>query len=34
MNLRTIKQEKGYEETNGDTVMKILEEATLSLSYY
>lgn len=34
MNLGTIKQEKGCEETNGDTEMKILEEATLSPSYY
>lgn len=31
---KNYKQEKGYEETNGDTAMKILEEATLSLSYY
>lgn len=34
LNLRTIKQEKGCEETNGDTVMKVLEVATFAPSYY
>lgn len=34
LNLRTIKQEKGCEETNGDTVMKALEVATFAPSYY